>query len=101
MNEEEYDNLRQQLQLEMSQKQTLQLQYNEISRTMEEVEKSPENEKLFEMVGQVLVSKNKKDISSALKEKLEILEFRLKNVNKSVDELTKKLQEAQKTLEKK
>ncbi|MCL4400380.1 MAG: prefoldin subunit [Candidatus Parvarchaeota archaeon] len=98
MNEEDYDTLRQQLQLEMSQKQTLQLQYNEITRTIEEVEKNPENEKLFELVGQVLVSKDKKDLMSALKEKSEILEFRLKNVNKSVDELTKKLQEAQKAL---
>lgn len=98
MNEEDYDTLRQQLQLEMSQKQTLQLQYNEITRTIEEVEKNPENEKLFELVGQVLVSKDKKDLMSALKEKSEILEFRLKNVNKSADELTKKLQEAQKAL---
>lgn len=101
MNEEEYDNLRQQLQVEMTQKQTLQLQYNEIKRTSEEVEKSSESEKLFEMVGQVLVSKSKKDVSAALKEKLEILEFRLKNINKSVEDLTKRLQEAQKNLEKK
>lgn len=101
MNEEEYDNFRQQLQVEMAQKQALQLQFNEISRTVEEVEKAPENEKLFEMVGQVLVSKNRKELLAALKEKLELIELRLKSTSKSVDETTKKLQEIQKTLNKK
>ncbi len=101
MNEEDYETLRQQLQVEMTQKQTLQLQYNELKRTLEDVEKAGEDEKLFEMVGSILVSKNKKDISSNFKEKMEILEFRLKTVSKSVEETTKKLQEAQKALEKK
>ena len=50
--EEEYEVLRQQLQANLSQKQTLQLQYNEIKRTIEEVEKSNDNDELFEMVGQ-------------------------------------------------
>ncbi len=101
MNEEDYETLRQQLQVEMTQKQTLQLQYNELKRTLDDVEKSGEDEKLFEMVGSILVSKNKKEISSNFKEKMEILEFRLKTVSKSVDETTKRLQEAQKSLEKK
>ncbi len=101
MNEEDYETLRQQLQAEMTQKQTLQLQYNELKRTLEDVEKSGEDEKLFEMVGSILISKNKKEISSNFKEKMEILEFRLKTVSKSVDETTKKLQEVQKSLEKK
>jgi prefoldin beta subunit len=102
MNEEEdYDNLRQQLQVEMAQKQTLQLQYNEIKRTLDEVEHSQDTEKLFEMVGQVLVSRDRKALSSSLKEKLELIEFRLKNISKSVDETTKQLQETQKKLEKK
>ena len=101
MSEEEYDALRQQLQVEMTQKQTLQLQYNELKKTLEEIEKSADNEQLFELVGQILIGKGKKELSSTLKEKMEIFEFRLKTVTKAVDESTKKLQEIQKSLEKK
>jgi prefoldin beta subunit len=101
MSEEDYDALRQQLQAEMTQKQTLQLQYNELKKTLEEIEKSADNEQLFELVGQILISKEKKELSSTLREKIEILEFRLKTVTKAVDESTKKLQEIQKSLEKK
>ncbi len=100
-NEEDYDMLRQQLQAEMAQKQTLQLQYNELKRTLEDVDKTPEGEKLYEMVGQILISKTKEEIKTALKEKEEILEFRLKGATKSVDETTRRLQELQKALEKK
>lgn len=97
--EEEYEVLRQQLQTNLSQKQTLQLQYNELKRTVDEVEKSGETDELFEMVGQILIKKNKKDILNKLKDKLDIYEFRLKNLEKSIDEDTKKLQELQKKLE--
>ena len=68
---------------------------------MEEIEKSADDEQLFELVGQILISKGKKELSSALKEKMEILEFRLKTATKAVDESAKKLQEIQKSLEKK
>ena len=100
MNESEYENLRQQLQVDMTQKQTFQLQYNEVKRTLDEVAKSSESDQIYEMVGQVLINKGKMDIEAAMKEKLEILEFRLKKVSKSVEETTKHLQEAQKELEK-
>jgi prefoldin beta subunit len=100
MNESEYENLRQQLQVDMTQKQTFQLQYNEVKRTLDEVAKSSESDQIYEMVGQVLIKKGKMDIEAAMKEKLEILEFRLKKVSKSVEETTKHLQEAQKELEK-
>ena len=75
MNEEEYESLRQQLQVEMAQKQTFQLQYNEVKRTMEEVEKSGDGDELFEMAGQILIKRKKGDILSSLKEKSDILEY--------------------------
>ncbi len=92
--EEEYEVLRQQLQANLSQKQTLQLQYNEIKRTIEEVEKSNDNDELFE------IKKNKKDILEKLKDRLDIYEFRLNNLEKSIESDTKKLQELQKKIEK-
>ncbi|MCL5009540.1 MAG: prefoldin subunit [Candidatus Parvarchaeota archaeon] len=100
MNESEYENLRQQLQVDMTQKQTFQLQYNEIKRTLEELGRSSDSEKIYEMVGQILIKKDKKEIESSLKEKLDILEFRLKSIEKAVNETTKRLQEAQKELSK-
>jgi chaperonin cofactor prefoldin len=36
---------------------------------LEEIEKSADDEQLFELVGQILISKGKKELSSALKEK--------------------------------
>lgn len=100
MNEEEYESLRQQLQVEMAQKQTFQLQYNEVKRTMEEVEKSGDGDELFEMAGQILIKRKKGDILSSLKEKSDILEYRLKSLTKSVDDKTKALQDLQQKLEK-
>jgi prefoldin beta subunit len=95
MNEEEFEELRQRLQVETSQKQTLQLQYNELKRTIEEVEKTEDGSELFQLSGQVLIKKNKEEISKELKEKTEIIDFRLKASLKSIDELTKKLQSMQ------
>ena len=100
MNEEEYESLRQQLQVEMAQKQTFQLQYNEVKRTAEEVAKSNAGDELFEMTGQILIKRKKEDILNSLKEKEDILEYRLKSLTKSIDEKTKALQNAQQKLDK-
>ncbi len=95
MNEEEFEELRQRLQVETTQKQTLQLQYNELKRTIEEVEKTQENSDLFQLSGQILIKKNKNEILKDLKDKSEIIDFRLKASSKSIDELTNKLQSIQ------
>ncbi|MCL4376339.1 prefoldin subunit [Candidatus Parvarchaeota archaeon] len=95
MNEEEFEELRQRLQVETTQKQTLQLQYNELKRTIEEVEKTQEGSDLFQLSGQILIKKDKNEILKDLKEKSEIIDFRLKASSKSIDELTNKLQSIQ------
>ncbi|MCL5976147.1 MAG: prefoldin subunit [Candidatus Parvarchaeota archaeon] len=95
MNEEEFEELRQRLQVETTQKQTLQLQYNELKRTIEEVEKTHEGSDLFQLSGQILIKKDKNEILKDLKEKSEIIDFRLKASSKSIDELTNKLQTIQ------
>ncbi len=95
MNEEEFEELRQRLQVETTQKQTLQLQYNELKRTIEEVEKTQEGSELFQLSGQILIKKDKNEILKDLKEKSEIIDFRLKASSKSIDELTNKLQSMQ------
>ncbi|MGC8533570.1 MAG: prefoldin subunit [Candidatus Parvarchaeum sp.] len=95
MNEEEFEELRQRLQVETTQKQTLQLQYNELKRTIEEVEKTQEGSELFQLSGQILIKKDKNEILKDLKEKSEIIDFRLKASSKSIDELTNRLQSMQ------
>ena len=100
MKESEYEELRQRLQIDTSQKQTMQLQYNEIKRTLEELDKTKEEEGLFELTGQLLIKKNKQEIIKSLNDKKEILEFRIKTLDKSMDTLTKQLQENQNKIEK-
>ncbi|MCL4406560.1 MAG: prefoldin subunit [Candidatus Parvarchaeota archaeon] len=100
MKESEYEELRQRLQIDTSQKQTMQLQYNEIKRTLEELDKTKEEEGLFELTGQLLIKKNKQEIIKSLNDKKEILEFRIKTLDKSIDTLTKQLQENQNKIEK-
>ena len=100
MKESEYEELRQRLQIDTSQKQTMQLQYNEIKRTLEELDKTKEEEGLFELTGQLLIKKNKQEIIKSLNDKKEILEFRIKTLDKSIDMLTKQLQENQNKIEK-
>lgn len=95
MNEEEFEELRQRLQAETTQKQTLQLQYNELKRTIEEVEKTQDGSDLFQLSGQILIKKGKAEILKDLKEKSEIIDFRLKSSSKSIEELTSKLQNMQ------
>jgi prefoldin beta subunit len=95
MNEEDFEKLRQQLQVSTTQKQTLQLQYNETKHTLEEVDKVPEGEKLYELVGQILMSKDKKEIAESLRDRIQILEIRLKSIDKTIDSLTAQIQEMQ------
>lgn len=100
MKESEYEEIRQRLQIDTSQKQTMQLQYNEIKRTLEELNKAKEDEGLFELTGQLLIKKNRQEIIKSLNDKKEILEFRIKTLDKSIDALTKQLQENQNKIEK-
>jgi prefoldin beta subunit len=95
MDENEFEETRQRLQIETTQKQTFQIQYNELKRTVEEVEKSGNESELFQLSGQILIRKNKEEILKDLKEKMEIVDFRIKSSSKSIDELTKKVQSMQ------
>lgn len=98
--EEEYESVRQELQANTVQKQNLQLQYNELRKTIQEVEKNPEGEDMYELVGQILIKKDKRSIQEGLKDKIDILDFRLKTLDRSLANGTERLQELQKELDK-
>jgi len=82
------------------QKQNLELQLSEVESALKEVEKSAEDE-MFEIVGDVMIKKDRLTILSSLKEKKELLELRIKSIDKQIGSVTSKLNELQsKILEK-
>jgi prefoldin beta subunit len=86
--------VQQQLQLLMLQKQNIQLQAGEVENALKEIDKSPEKT-MFEIVGTIMIKKERQDLLSSLSEKKEILELRLRTLDKQINNLTKKAQELQ------
>ncbi len=91
----------QNLQNVLMQKQTLQIQLEEITQTIEELEKY-EKEKVYKSVGPVLIEKNRKDILKDLVDTKEELSVKIKSIEnqeellkKKIDELKKKLNSSQ------
>ncbi len=82
------------------QKQNLELQLSEVESAMKEVDKSVENE-MFEIVGNIMIKKDRVTILDSLKERKELLELRIKSIDKQIGNVVSKLNELQsKILEK-
>ncbi|RLG18244.1 prefoldin subunit beta [Nanoarchaeota archaeon] len=82
------------------QKQNLELQLSEVESAMKEVDKSMENE-MFEIVGNIMIKKDRVTILDSLKERKELLELRIKSIDKQIGNVVSKLNELQsKILEK-
>lgn len=62
------------------QKQTFQLELNEVITALEEVSKTKED--VFRVLGQVMIKSDKESLKKELKEKKEILEIRMKSIEK-------------------
>lgn len=87
--------MQQQSQLLMFQKQSVQLQTSEIDNAIKELEKTSENE-VYEIVGTIMLKKDRKELTTALKEKKEVLDLRLTTIDKQLEKIdseAKKLQE--------
>jgi len=80
--------LEQNLQNIMLQKQAFQLELNETNLALEEL-KGPEKE-VFKIIGQIMIKSSKEEIEKELKSKKEILELRLKNIEKQESSLQNK-----------
>ncbi len=83
------------------QKEALSVQANEIGNALEEVGKAGEKQELYKVSGPVLIKSTKQDIEKDLKEKKELLELKIKTLEKSekrikerMDELREKLVKA-------
>ncbi len=82
--------LQQQAQILLLQKQNVQLQQSEIQNALKELEATKEKE-VYELVGNILIKKNKGEIIPKLKDADETLKLRISAIDKQLDLLTKKI----------
>lgn len=95
-----FQQIQQQLQLIMLQKQNLQAQIVEVENAIRELEKT-KNKDAYEIIGNIMVKKQKKELEKSLKEKKEILELRFSTIEKQQEKLSKAATELQEKLSKK
>jgi prefoldin beta subunit len=77
------------------QKQTLQMQEAEIDNALEELGKV-KTEKVFEIVGNILINKKPDELKKSLTEKKKRTDLRLESIEKQLKRITSKAQELQK-----
>ena len=82
------------------QKQKLKQQYDEIENAINELEKIESSKRIYKLVGNVMVEKDKESLINELKEKKEVLEIRLQSLEKQEQKLKEKLEKLQGELEK-
>jgi len=83
----------QNLQACLNQKQQFQAQLFEIENALSELEKT---EKAFKIVGNIMVASPKEDLQKDLMEKKEVLDLRMKSVEKQEETLKQKAEEIRK-----
>jgi prefoldin beta subunit len=84
------------LQIVILELENLKLKSREIEIVLEELEKSKE-ESVYKFIGNVLIKKSREEVIKELKDSKEVIDLRIKNLEKKKEELTKKLKELQKS----
>ena len=85
--------IEQNLQNILGQKQNFQAQLLEVENALEELNKS--KDKIYKIVGSIMVLSEKNDVEKYLNSKKEIMELRIKNLEKQEDKLKEKVNEFQ------
>ena len=85
----QFQQIQQQLQMMLMQKQNIQIQKTEISASLEELNKTQDSE-VFEVVGTILVKKPKEELKKKLSEKDETIELRMSTIDKQIEKLQEK-----------
>jgi prefoldin beta subunit len=80
--------LEQNLQNLLIQKQAFQFEENEIINASEELKNSEDD--VYKIIGQVMIKSNKNDLEKELKSKRELIQLRLKNIEKQENTLREK-----------
>ena len=91
----QFQQLQQQLQALAMQKQTIQLQESEITNALTELTKI-KTEKVYEIVGNILINKKPDELKKSLTEKQESIKIRLESIDKQLKRITTKAQDLQK-----
>ena len=80
--------LEQNLQGVLMQKQSFQLEISEIDNSLTEIGKS--SDEVYKIVGQIMIKSNKEDVEKDLKQKQELVNVRLKSLDKQEEEISKR-----------
>ena len=86
--------LEQNLQNTLAQKQNFQAQASEMTNALKEVKDT--KEKIFKVIGNIMISVEKNRVEKDLSEKKEILDLRIKNLEKQEKSLKEKFDSLQK-----
>jgi prefoldin beta subunit len=95
--EQEYLILQQQLRNVLIQKETIKLQIAEIDSALSELEKTKE-EKVYKVVGNVMIKKGKEEVEKELKEGKEDLQIRVESLEKIEKDLIEKIKNIEEKL---
>jgi len=78
----------------INQKQTFQMQLSENENALEELEKTKKD--VYKIIGTIMVNSDKEDVKNELKEQKEILDLRIKTLEKQENKFKEKAEEIQK-----
>lgn len=92
-----FQQTQQQIQMLFMQKQNLQLQLAEVEGALKELEFTKDTD-VFEVIGNIMIKKSKKEITDSLKEKKELIDLRASTIDKQAEKLNEKAVELQKKL---
>ena len=81
------------LQQFIMQKQTFQVQLMEMESALSELDKT---DKAYKIIGNIMVASNKDDLKKDLDSKKEVLNLRIKNIEKQEDKIRENLNKLQK-----
>lgn len=87
-----FQQLQQQVQALMLQKQNVQIQLAEVENALKEVDKVVDTE-IYEIIGSVMIKRQKATLMDSLREKKEVLNLRISTLEKQIDKLNEKLKE--------
>jgi|SRR3989344_3736900 len=93
---QQLQNIEQHLQVLLAQKQTFQSQLLEIDNALSELEKT--NDKVYKIIGAIMVLANKDSTKSELEERKKVLELRIKSIESQERNFKQKAEDIQEEL---
>jgi prefoldin beta subunit len=95
----QFQQLQQQAQALMTQRQQLELLLKETEHALEELQRLPADAVVYRSVGGLLVRADKKEVEQRLSEEKETLDLRVKTVARQQDRVIERLREMQEKLD--